>query len=139
MHLIIGYLIWIDYLSSNVTPPPIGTVIPMPINPLQIWQQLKDNTETAAEIEKALVEADNFASAQAENDKSIDDAWDKGLLNNNNDNYDSDVDDEDKELHRQAEHVVSTFTLTKSERNQQRSELKKAKKKAHKKVFYNAF
>jgi|APCry1669189241_1035207.scaffolds.fasta_scaffold98272_1 hypothetical protein len=106
----------------------------MPINPLNIWQQLKENTESAAEIEKALAEAENFARAQAENDKSIDEAWNTDIMINNNDNYyDSDADD-DVDLQRQAELAVHKLTQTKSERNKSSSDLKKEKKKANKKV-----
>ena len=34
----IGFLIWIDYQSSNPLPPPIATVIPEPINPKLLWE-----------------------------------------------------------------------------------------------------
>ena len=52
-----GFLIWIDYLSSNPQPPPIATVIPAPINPKILWEANKQFGAVES-LSKAEQEAD---------------------------------------------------------------------------------
>lgn len=50
-------MIWIDYLSSNLQPPPIATVIPAPINPKLLWEANKQFGAVES-LSKAEQEAD---------------------------------------------------------------------------------
>jgi len=69
--IMLGYLIWINYLENPTPPPLIDTVKPVPINPKLIWQDFLKTEGAIEEIEKAQTNADTIVNLQAELERNI--------------------------------------------------------------------